>query len=77
VLAQAPDGSAVDRYDATPPMPGATGDVEALALYAGQSAAIIEDMRPAAAIVDQLVIDAAARLATVAPATGMRRPSAA
>jgi NAD(P)H-dependent flavin oxidoreductase YrpB (nitropropane dioxygenase family) len=77
VLAQAPDGSLVHRYDATPPMCGATGDVEALALYAGQSAAIVDDVRSAAAIVDQLVSDAAATVEALAPADWTRRPVAA
>jgi hypothetical protein len=36
--------------------------VEALALYAGQSAGIVQDFRPAAAIVDELVAGAAEAL---------------
>jgi NAD(P)H-dependent flavin oxidoreductase YrpB (nitropropane dioxygenase family) len=59
VLAQAPDGSYIGRYDATPPVRGTTGDVEALALYAGQSAALVSELRPAAAIVDELAAGAA------------------
>jgi NAD(P)H-dependent flavin oxidoreductase YrpB (nitropropane dioxygenase family) len=74
VLAHAPDGTPIDRYAATPPMPGVTGDIEALALYAGQSAALIDDLRPAAEIVDRLVFEAAAALARTAPAA---RPLAA
>jgi NAD(P)H-dependent flavin oxidoreductase YrpB (nitropropane dioxygenase family) len=55
LLAQSPDGSDVHRYDATPPMHGTSGNVEALALYAGQGTALVDDLLPAAEIVDQLV----------------------
>jgi NAD(P)H-dependent flavin oxidoreductase YrpB (nitropropane dioxygenase family) len=65
VLAQAPDGSSVCRYDATPPIRGTTGDVEALALYAGQGAALAAEVCPAAAIVDQLTTGAADALKRV------------
>jgi NAD(P)H-dependent flavin oxidoreductase YrpB (nitropropane dioxygenase family) len=77
VLAQAPDGSLVHRYDATSPIGDVTGEVEALALYAGQSAAIVEELCPAAAIVDRLVGDAAATLAALRPADPRHRPLAA
>jgi NAD(P)H-dependent flavin oxidoreductase YrpB (nitropropane dioxygenase family) len=73
-LAQAPDGTSVYRYEATPPVSGATGDVEALALYAGQAAAIADRVRPAAAIVDELVTGAAEALDRLG---GMRPPSSA
>jgi hypothetical protein len=46
---------------------GATGDVEALALYAGQSAGIVKDVLPAAAIVDELTRDAARAFARPSP----------
>ena len=48
MLAHAPDGSRLYRYGATPAVGGATGDVEALAIYAGQSAGIVNDFLPAA-----------------------------
>jgi len=50
---------------ATTPAPrwgGTTGDVEALALYAGQSAGIVNDVLPAAAIVEELISAAAQTL---------------
>jgi nitronate monooxygenase len=59
VVAYAPDGARLYRYGPDPPVGGATGDVEALAMYAGQSAGIVEQVRPAAAIVDELVTGAA------------------
>jgi NAD(P)H-dependent flavin oxidoreductase YrpB (nitropropane dioxygenase family) len=62
VVARAPDGASLHRYGAEIPVRGATGDVEALAHYAGQSTGIIEDVRPAAAIVEELVRGAAEAL---------------
>jgi NAD(P)H-dependent flavin oxidoreductase YrpB (nitropropane dioxygenase family) len=62
VVAQAPDGSALCRYGTNPPLVGATGDVEALALYAGQSAGVVAAVRPAADIFDELVTGAAEAL---------------
>jgi NAD(P)H-dependent flavin oxidoreductase YrpB (nitropropane dioxygenase family) len=62
VVAYAPDGSCLYRYGPDPALGGATGDVEALALYAGQSAGIVKDVLPAAAIVDGLISGAAQAL---------------
>jgi NAD(P)H-dependent flavin oxidoreductase YrpB (nitropropane dioxygenase family) len=62
VVAYAPDGTCLYRYGSDASVRGATGDVEALALYAGQSAGIVDHVRPAAAIVDELVSGAAAAL---------------
>jgi NAD(P)H-dependent flavin oxidoreductase YrpB (nitropropane dioxygenase family) len=64
VVAYAPDGACLYRYGPDPPVGGATGDVEALAMYAGQSAGIVEQIRSAAAIVDELVTGAADVLAS-------------
>jgi NAD(P)H-dependent flavin oxidoreductase YrpB (nitropropane dioxygenase family) len=66
VVARAPDGTGLYRYGAEIPVHGTTGDVEALAHYAGQSAGIVEDVRPAAVIVDELVRGAAQALRCVA-----------
>jgi NAD(P)H-dependent flavin oxidoreductase YrpB (nitropropane dioxygenase family) len=65
LVARAPDGTCLYRYGAETPVPGTTGDVEALAHYAGQSAGIVEEVRPAATIVDELVRGAAEALGTV------------
>ena len=65
MLAQAPDGSRLYRYGATPPVRGTTGDVEALAQYAGQSAGIVTELRPATAIVHELARGAFAALGSV------------
>jgi len=57
-LATNADGSAVRRYDDAKPVVGTTGDIEALSLYAGQSAGIVHDVRPAAQIVSDLACEA-------------------
>ena len=67
VVAHAPDGSRLYRYGPEPAVGGATGDVEALALYAGQSAGIVKDVLPAAAIVDELIRDAERALTRPSP----------
>ena len=51
------DGRPIERYSDTIPLPGMTGDVEGLAMYAGQSVGLIEDVLPAGEIVQQLVTE--------------------
>ena len=58
VLATDPDGDRVHRYASTSPRADLSGNVEALSLWAGQSVGLIEDIRPAAEIVQQLVDEA-------------------
>jgi NAD(P)H-dependent flavin oxidoreductase YrpB (nitropropane dioxygenase family) len=58
VVAHAPDGRALHRYGPDAAVTGTTGDVEALALYAGQGAGLARHVRPAAAIVAELTRDA-------------------
>jgi nitronate monooxygenase len=53
-----PNGSPVERYGDDLPVDGATGDVEAWALYAGQSAGLTDEVRPAAEVVADLVSEA-------------------
>jgi nitronate monooxygenase len=65
VVAHAPDGAPLHRYGAETPVREATGDVEALAHYAGQSAGIVREVRPAAAILDELTRSAAETLESV------------
>ena len=62
VIAHAPDGSRLYRYGTDPAVGGTSGDVEALALYAGQSAGLVKHVLPAAAIIDELTGDAARAL---------------
>ncbi|WP_335998693.1 NAD(P)H-dependent flavin oxidoreductase [Halorientalis halophila] len=56
------DGHPVARYDDDPPLAGMDGDVESLAMYAGQSADLTGAVRPAAEIVDELVAEAHDRI---------------
>ncbi len=55
-------GRPVVRYSDTMPLPGMTGDLEALALYAGQGAGLISRTQPAGEIVLQLAQEAARTL---------------
>jgi nitronate monooxygenase len=57
-VASSPRGEPILRYSDVIPLPGATGDLEALALYAGQGVGLVKDVQPAAAIVRQLVEEA-------------------
>jgi NAD(P)H-dependent flavin oxidoreductase YrpB (nitropropane dioxygenase family) len=59
VIAHAPDGSALLRYAAAPPVRGTTGDIERMAMYAGQGTGIVEQSLPAAAIVHEMAHGAA------------------
>lgn len=64
-VARFPDGAPVLRYSDVPPLPGMTGDIEALAFYAGQSAGLANRVEPASEILRQIVeeaLDALARL---------------
>jgi nitronate monooxygenase len=53
--------SGIQRYASNPPLAGTEGDVEAMAMYAGQSVGAIAEVEPAAAIVERF----AAALRTV------------
>jgi nitronate monooxygenase len=55
VVAHYGNGDPILRYSDALPLPNITGDVEALALYAGQSVGLIHDLKPAATIVKELV----------------------
>ncbi len=61
-VAKTPDGDPVRRYEDSLAVPGMDGDVEALPLYAGQSAGLIDAVRPAGEVVADLVADAEAAL---------------
>ena len=53
-------GMAIDvpRYSVIPPLPGFDGDVDDAVLYAGESCSLVRDIRPAAAIVREIVAEA-------------------
>lgn len=48
------DGTPIQRYTGIMPEPGMTGDLDALAYYAGQSAGLVSRVQPAAEIVRDL-----------------------
>jgi nitronate monooxygenase len=58
VVATSADGSPVRRYSAALPGPGMTGEVEAMALYAGQSAGLISQLQSAHDIVKEVADEA-------------------
>jgi nitronate monooxygenase len=64
VVGQFPSGAPVPRYDDAAPMQGATGDIEAFALYAGQSVGLVHEIVPAKQILDSLVEQANSLLPT-------------
>jgi nitronate monooxygenase len=57
-IAHHPDGREIERYEDTMPLPGMTGDVEKLALYAGQSSGLVKNIKPAGDIVRELTTEA-------------------
>ncbi len=62
-IATEPDGRRIARYDADCPFDGVEGDWEAMALYAGQSAGLVGEVKPAAEIVADTVAEARRLLA--------------
>lgn len=46
----------VPKYGIFPPMPGFTGDMEQIALYAGESCRLINDIKPAGQIVRDIIV---------------------
>ncbi|GAA0914291.1 NAD(P)H-dependent flavin oxidoreductase [Streptomyces rhizosphaericus] len=67
VVARGADGRAWPRYEDMVPVPGMSGDLEALALYAGQTAGLVHDVVPAGRIVADIAARAAALMRTPTP----------
>lgn len=59
-IAAWPNGEPILRYEDTIPLVGMTGDLQALALYAGQSAGLVSRVRPAGEVVTHLAEEALA-----------------
>lgn len=57
IVAEDADGMAIPRYSVFLPMPGMEGDLESLALYAGQSSGGVTSVRPAGVVVEELVAE--------------------
>jgi nitronate monooxygenase len=80
VIGHYADGAPVIRYAADEPLAGMEGEVEAMALYAGQSAALVHGIPPAAGLVPSLtnqsgqaLTDALARFQDGAPGARQTR----
>ncbi len=58
VVVTARNGAAVPRYSDVMPTPGMVGDVEPMALYAGQGVGLVRERAPAAEITRRLVAEA-------------------
>jgi nitronate monooxygenase/enoyl-[acyl-carrier protein] reductase II len=72
IVAVDEDGQLHHRYEDLIPLPGMTGDLADMALYAGQSVELVRDVRPAGQLVGDLTtqaIDAIAQLRRTAGPT--------
>ena len=61
------DGAGIARYSSAMPVAGIEGDVEALSMWSGQGIGLVDRVQPAAEIVRELVAEAEAVLARLAP----------
>ncbi len=59
-VARDPSGREVPRYSVTPPARGAKGEIEAMALYAGEGVGLVTRTEPASAILGRMVEEAGA-----------------
>lgn len=66
VIGQRPNGDPVMRYHSYTPVPGTTGDVEAMSLWAGQGVSLVTKTMPAGDIVVEIFQQARAHLDTAA-----------
>jgi NAD(P)H-dependent flavin oxidoreductase YrpB (nitropropane dioxygenase family) len=55
-VAERADGSPIPRYSFSAPTRGMTGDIEAMALYAGQAVGLVKKRQPAASIISELAV---------------------
>lgn len=62
IIGRLADGTAIVRYAADEPLAGMEGDVEAMAQYAGQSAALVHDLPSASDLVPSLMTRSAEAL---------------
>lgn len=70
IVATTSDGQTIARYDISEPTVTMTGELEALAHYAGQSAGLVDTVKPAGALVPELVAEAEAVIQRLASCTG-------
>ena len=57
IVAFKSDGTPIIRYSDDGPIAGTTGNLEQLALYAGQTSGLLSIVKPASAIIDELIIE--------------------
>lgn len=62
VIAFEASGAPIPRYDLQEPLRGTTGEVSAMALYAGQGVGLTKERRPVAQIIEAMVAEAGATL---------------
>lgn len=55
IIAYKPDGTPILRYSDEGPIAGTTGNLEQLALYAGQTAGLLSTVKPASELIAELV----------------------
>ncbi|HVH75679.1 MAG TPA: nitronate monooxygenase [Stellaceae bacterium] len=67
VIAASPSRGPILRYQSATPAADDEGDIEALSLWAGQSAGLVKQLQPAADIVRDIVEEARASLRRLAP----------
>jgi NAD(P)H-dependent flavin oxidoreductase YrpB (nitropropane dioxygenase family) len=69
-VAQGPHGGPMLRYQSATPGLGASGDIDALSLWAGQGVAQVRRIQPAAEIVREIVAEAEATIARLGSLVG-------
>jgi nitronate monooxygenase len=67
IVASTSDGRPVSRYDFAPPVDGMSGDLEAMANYAGQGVSVVRQRQPAAEIVREVAAEAERVLGSLVP----------
>ena len=58
VIGQGPNNKEIFRYQSHTPSPNTTGDIEAMSLWSGQGVSLVQEVMPAAQIVEDIYSDA-------------------
>jgi NAD(P)H-dependent flavin oxidoreductase YrpB (nitropropane dioxygenase family) len=66
VIGHSPTRGPIQRYQSCTPASDATGDIEALSLWAGQGVGLVREVKPAASIVREIAAEAEATLKRLA-----------
>lgn len=69
-IGKTPDGQPIHRYDYRSPAAETKGEVEEMALYAGQSAGLIDERPSAATVIDRLADEAADAISNLSALSG-------